>query len=113
MGGAAAMNIHGKNNYALGPFGECVKSFDLMTARGELVHVTAEGQEVPLGVLDQTLGLEGNRSYWLSTGEGTRVVEHDPQREPDPRLVVDHQHPTVHVFSPRAECGSAGNRIRA
>ncbi|MCA8964995.1 MAG: FAD-binding oxidoreductase [Planctomycetes bacterium] len=42
MGGAAAMNIHGKNNYALGPFGECVKSFDLMTARGELVHVTAE-----------------------------------------------------------------------
>lgn len=41
------------------------------------MHVTAEGQEVPLGVLDQTLGLEGNRSYWLSTGEGTRVVEQD------------------------------------
>ncbi|MFM1872463.1 MAG: hypothetical protein RL398_1885 [Planctomycetota bacterium] len=42
MGGAAAMNIHGKNNYALGPFGECVRSFDLMTPRGELVHVTRE-----------------------------------------------------------------------
>ncbi len=42
MGGAAAMNIHGKNNYALGSFGECVRSFDLLTPRGDLVHVTRE-----------------------------------------------------------------------
>ncbi|MCA8953283.1 MAG: FAD-dependent oxidoreductase, partial [Planctomycetes bacterium] len=42
MGGAAAMNIHGKNNYALGSFGECVLSFDLLTPGGELVHVTRE-----------------------------------------------------------------------
>ncbi|MEZ6036611.1 MAG: FAD-binding oxidoreductase [Planctomycetota bacterium] len=42
MGGAAAMNIHGKNNYALGPFGECVKSFDLLTPSGQQLHVTAE-----------------------------------------------------------------------
>jgi decaprenylphospho-beta-D-ribofuranose 2-oxidase len=42
MGGAAAMNIHGKNNYALGAFGECVRSFDLLTPRGELVHCTRE-----------------------------------------------------------------------
>ncbi len=42
MGGAAAMNIHGKNNFALGSFGECVKSFDLLTPRGELVHCTRE-----------------------------------------------------------------------
>lgn len=42
MGGAAAMNIHGKNNYALGSFGECVQSFDLLTPRGELVHVTRD-----------------------------------------------------------------------
>jgi decaprenylphospho-beta-D-ribofuranose 2-oxidase len=38
MGGAAAMNIHGKNNFALGSFGEGVQSFELLTARGELVH---------------------------------------------------------------------------
>ncbi len=42
MGGAAAMNIHGKNNFALGSFGECVESFDLLTPRGELVHCTRE-----------------------------------------------------------------------
>lgn len=42
MGGAAAMNIHGKNNFVLGSFGECVRSFDLLTPRGELVHVTRE-----------------------------------------------------------------------
>ena len=42
MGGAAAMNIHGKNNFALGSFGECVRSFDLLTPRGQLVHCTRE-----------------------------------------------------------------------
>ena len=40
MGGAAAMNIHGKNNFALGSFGECVKSFELLTPRGDLVQCT-------------------------------------------------------------------------
>ena len=40
MGGAAAMNIHGKNNYALGSFGECVRSFELLTPGGELVTCT-------------------------------------------------------------------------
>lgn len=44
IGGAAAMNVHGKNNYALGSFGECVRSFDLLTPRGELVHCTRESQ---------------------------------------------------------------------
>jgi decaprenylphospho-beta-D-ribofuranose 2-oxidase len=45
MGGAAAMNIHGKNNYALGSFGECVRSFDLLTPRGDLV--TCSRQQEP------------------------------------------------------------------
>jgi FAD/FMN-containing dehydrogenase len=44
MGGAAALNIHGKNNYALGTFGECIRSFDLLTPRGELVHCTRESE---------------------------------------------------------------------
>ena len=44
MGGAAAMNIHGKNNYALGAFGECVQAFDLMTPGGEIVHCTRESE---------------------------------------------------------------------
>ncbi len=42
MGGAAAMNIHGKNNFALGSFGECVRSFEMLTPRGELVRCSRE-----------------------------------------------------------------------
>ena len=42
MGGAAAMNIHGKNNFALGSFGECIRAFELLTPRGELVRCTRE-----------------------------------------------------------------------
>ncbi len=42
MGGAAAMNIHGKNNFAVGSFGECVKSFDFMLPSGDVVHCTRE-----------------------------------------------------------------------
>ncbi|MEC8252982.1 MAG: FAD-binding oxidoreductase [Planctomycetota bacterium] len=42
MGGAAAMNIHGKNNYRLGAFGEGVRSFELMTPKGELVRCSRD-----------------------------------------------------------------------
>lgn len=42
MGGAAAMNIHGKNNYAAGSFGECVRAFELLTPRGDLVHCSRD-----------------------------------------------------------------------
>lgn len=34
-GGAAAMNVHGKNNFAVGTFGEHVRSFVLATPSGE------------------------------------------------------------------------------
>ena len=35
MGGCLSMNIHGKNNFKAGPFGEYVKDFDLITPEGE------------------------------------------------------------------------------
>jgi FAD/FMN-containing dehydrogenase len=41
-GGAAAMNVHGKNNFAAGTFGEHVRSFTLATARGELLFCSRE-----------------------------------------------------------------------
>jgi decaprenylphospho-beta-D-ribofuranose 2-oxidase len=44
MGGAAAMNIHGKNNFALGSFGEGVRSFELLTPRGELVRCSRDSE---------------------------------------------------------------------
>jgi FAD/FMN-containing dehydrogenase len=42
MGGAAAMNIHGKNNFCMGPFGEHVQAFTLLTPKGELLRCTRE-----------------------------------------------------------------------
>lgn len=41
-GGAAAMNIHGKNNFAVGSFGECVRSFTLRTPAGETLQCSRE-----------------------------------------------------------------------
>lgn len=35
MGGAASMNIHGKNAFAVGTFGDHVRGFTLLTPRGE------------------------------------------------------------------------------
>lgn len=37
IGGAAAMNIHGKNNFAVGSFGEHVLEFTLLTPTGEIL----------------------------------------------------------------------------
>jgi len=37
VGGCAAMNIHGKNNWCAGPFGEHILEFDLHTPSGEVL----------------------------------------------------------------------------
>jgi FAD/FMN-containing dehydrogenase len=42
LGGCLAMNIHGKNNYYAGTFGEHVLDFDLLTVAGELLHCSRE-----------------------------------------------------------------------
>lgn len=42
VGGAAAMNVHGKNNFAVGSFGEHVRSFELLLPSGELLHCSRE-----------------------------------------------------------------------
>lgn len=47
MGGCAAMNVHGKNNWQVGPFGEHVVEFDLMLASGETITCSrAENSDV-------------------------------------------------------------------
>jgi decaprenylphospho-beta-D-ribofuranose 2-oxidase len=38
MGGCLSMNIHGKNNFKAGPFGEHVEDFDLVTPDGTLLR---------------------------------------------------------------------------
>jgi FAD/FMN-containing dehydrogenase len=42
IGGAAALNIHGKNNFAVGSFGEHVESFVLQTASGEVLRCSRQ-----------------------------------------------------------------------
>ncbi len=42
IGGAAAMNIHGKNNFAVGSFGECVRAFSILLPNGETRRCTRE-----------------------------------------------------------------------
>jgi decaprenylphospho-beta-D-ribofuranose 2-oxidase len=38
LGGALAMNIHGKNNFAVGTIGDAVREFDIVLASGEVRH---------------------------------------------------------------------------
>jgi FAD/FMN-containing dehydrogenase len=42
MGGAAAMNIHGKNNYVAGTFGEHVLEFTLLAPNGDVLRCSPE-----------------------------------------------------------------------
>jgi decaprenylphospho-beta-D-ribofuranose 2-oxidase len=37
MGGCAAMNVHGKNNWCVGPFGEHILEFEILLPTGELL----------------------------------------------------------------------------
>jgi decaprenylphospho-beta-D-ribofuranose 2-oxidase len=38
LGGCVSMNVHGKNNFKAGPFGDHVLDLDLLTANGELLR---------------------------------------------------------------------------
>ncbi|HXJ34652.1 MAG TPA: FAD-binding oxidoreductase [Candidatus Eisenbacteria bacterium] len=42
LGGAAAMNIHGKNNWKVGTIGEHVEAFELLLPSGEIVRCSRE-----------------------------------------------------------------------
>lgn len=42
VGGCAAMNIHGKNNFSAGPFGDHILEFDFLSPSGEVLTVTRE-----------------------------------------------------------------------
>jgi FAD/FMN-containing dehydrogenase len=38
IGGGAGMNVHGKNNFAVGPIGDHILNFDLLLPNGEIRH---------------------------------------------------------------------------
>ena len=48
VGGAIGCDIHGKNHHSAGSFGNHVRSMDLLTADGQIRHLTPEGDEAEL-----------------------------------------------------------------
>src|SRR6201998_1201608 len=48
IGGAIACDIHGKNHHSAGSFGNHVRSMDLLTADGEIRHLTPTGEDSEL-----------------------------------------------------------------
>ncbi|MGB3483545.1 MAG: FAD-binding oxidoreductase [Mycobacterium sp.] len=48
IGGAIACDIHGKNHHSAGSFGNHVRSMDLLTADGQVRHLTPEGDTATL-----------------------------------------------------------------
>src|SRR6201982_904049 len=48
IGGAVACDIHGKNHHRPGSFGNHVRSMDLLTADGEIRHLTPTGEDSEL-----------------------------------------------------------------
>ncbi|UQX11121.1 FAD-binding oxidoreductase [Candidatus Mycobacterium methanotrophicum] len=48
VGGAIACDIHGKNHHSAGSFGDHVASMELLTADGQIRHLTPDGEEAEL-----------------------------------------------------------------
>ncbi|MDT7757229.1 MAG: decaprenylphospho-beta-D-ribofuranose 2-oxidase, partial [Mycobacterium sp.] len=48
IGGAIACDIHGKNHHSAGSFGDHVRSMELLTADGQVRHLTPDGDEAEL-----------------------------------------------------------------
>lgn len=59
MGGCVAMNIHGKNCFKAGPFGDHVLELDLMTAAGEVRTLSREREPDLFRAVVAGLGLLG------------------------------------------------------
>lgn len=59
MGGCVAMNIHGKNCFKAGPFGDHVSELDLLTAAGELRTLSRERDPELFRAVIAGLGLLG------------------------------------------------------
>jgi decaprenylphospho-beta-D-ribofuranose 2-oxidase len=48
IGGAIACDIHGKNHHSAGSFGDHVRSMELLTADGQIRHLTSDGPNAEL-----------------------------------------------------------------
>ena len=75
MGGCAAMNVHGKNAWRVGTFGDHVLEFDFMLASGEII----------------TCSREENSDVCLSPVVVTKMIQLMPERQTTLRFKRDDQ----------------------
>jgi decaprenylphospho-beta-D-ribofuranose 2-oxidase len=59
IGGCMAMNIHGKNSWNLGSFGEHILSVDVLTPKGELLTLTPQSDPELYRAITGNLGMLG------------------------------------------------------
>src|ERR1700742_1192587 len=88
IGGAIACDIHGKNHHSAGSFGNHVRSMELLTADGQIRHLTPDGAEADL--FWATVGGNGltgiilragiamtptETAYFINDGDNTESLE--------------------------------------
>lgn len=88
VGGAIACDIHGKNHHSAGSFGNHVRSMDLLTADGQIRHLTPDGDEAELFwatvggngltgiILRATIAMTPTETaYFIADGDVTPTLE--------------------------------------
>jgi len=88
IGGAIACDIHGKNHHSAGSFGNHVRSMDLLTADGEIRHLTPTGEESELFwatvggngltgiILRATIAMTPTETaYFINDGDNTLTLD--------------------------------------
>ncbi len=92
LGGVAAMNIHGKNNFEAGPIGEAIREFELLLPNGEL---RTESRERPSELFHAAIGGFGMLGVFTRLELETKKVhsgdlEVRAVRAPDLRFALEH-----------------------
>jgi decaprenylphospho-beta-D-ribofuranose 2-oxidase len=88
IGGAIACDIHGKNHHSAGSFGNHVRSIQLLTADGQIHHLTPDGEEAELFwatvggngltgiVLRATIAMTPTETaYFIADGDVTHTLD--------------------------------------
>jgi decaprenylphospho-beta-D-ribofuranose 2-oxidase len=88
IGGAIASDIHGKNHHSAGSFGKHVRSMELLTADGQIRHLTPDGEEAELFwttvggngltgiVLRATIAMTPTETaYFIADGDVTHTLD--------------------------------------
>ncbi|KAB7757217.1 decaprenylphosphoryl-beta-D-ribose oxidase [Mycolicibacterium phlei DSM 43072] len=88
VGGAIGCDIHGKNHHSAGSFGNHVRSMELLTASGEVLHLTPEGEHADIFwatvggngltgiILRATIEMTRTETaYFIADGDVTRSLD--------------------------------------